>query len=334
MDIELDGLDRTLRWLLEESQPSVRYRALTELLGLSPEDQIARKARTMVMSSQLVTTILDHQNKHGGWDSGPNWYKPKYKSSVWRLLLLSQLGVDIRDDRVKKACEYAFRFQLPGGAFVTEPGDEKSWASAAGCLNGNIIASLSRLGCQDDPRVVAGLDALISIQESDGGFLCRSWKAHAKDTHSCFMGSISGLEAINSLFPYHESSELREAGERAAEFFLMHKLYLADHHDWKIIKERWTRLGWPYFADYDILRGLLAVLDMQTLRAREDERILPAVDLLVSKRTTEGSWNLEKTYSAMGVTIESRHAPSKFCTLLALKALKAFNPNAFQLQEG
>ncbi len=290
---------KTLEWLLEPSNPCVRYRTLTELLGREEGENQVREAQANVMRSRLVARMLGSQKEDGGWDEGPSWYHPKYRASSWRLLLLGQLGVDRRDERIRKACEYAFRFQLPSGAFADRVGDgmEKSWASAAGCLNGNVLTALARLGYARDERVAKGLCWLIAIQENDGGWLCRSWKAHARNTHSCFMGSITALEAINALLPHHDWNAAREAAERACEFLLMHRLYLSDHHGWTVIRHEWTQLGFPYFVNYDILRGLLAVLQRGHLN---DPRLLPAIRLLMSRRTPERKWVLDRTYGNMG----------------------------------
>lgn len=308
-------------WLLEPSAPSVRYRTLTELLYRPKDDPEVEEAQREVMESRIVRRILDQQKADGGWDEEGNWYYPKYTGSIWRLLLLSQLGVDPENERIRRACEYAFRFQLPSGAFTDRYGEgsEGSWGSAAGCLNGNVLTMLARLDYGGDTRIIRGLRSLIAIQEADGGWLCRSWKAHTKDKHSCFMGTIPALEAINAIIPFQDTAEIRRAGREACEFLLMHKLYLADHHNWRIIKTRWTHLGFPYFTDYDILRGLLAVLQFGI---REDPRLGPATELLLSKRTPQDKWVLERTYSKMGVTIEKRYAPSKWVSFHAAKALK------------
>lgn len=47
-----------LDWLLEESQPSVRYRTLTELLGRPENDADAREARKEIPEKGWAASIL------------------------------------------------------------------------------------------------------------------------------------------------------------------------------------------------------------------------------------------------------------------------------------
>jgi len=48
------------------------------------------------------------------------------------------------------------------------------------CLTGNVVAALLRLGYGDDPRLWQAVDWLVSIQNTDGGWLCPYWKAHIR----------------------------------------------------------------------------------------------------------------------------------------------------------
>jgi hypothetical protein len=42
---------------------------------------------------------------------------PKYVTTAWILPILGDMGFDIQDERVKRACEYALSFQKPKGMF-------------------------------------------------------------------------------------------------------------------------------------------------------------------------------------------------------------------------
>jgi hypothetical protein len=82
----------------------------------------------------------------------------------------------------------------------------------------------------------------------------------------------------------------------------------------------WTRLAFPTWWHYDVLRGL------EYLRRADvapDERIADAIDLVVSKRDDEGRWLLETQYPGkMPVeTDEGEGRPSRWNTLRALRVL-------------
>lgn len=201
------------------------------------------------------------------------------------------------------------------------------------CLTGNVAAALLRLGYKEDRWVWKAIEWLIGIQNADGGWLCPYWRAHIKDTHSCFMGTITLLEAFSEVPEEERPKGMREAIKRGAEFLLMHRLYKADHHDFVVINPQWLKLHFPWFAWYDFLRGLCALTKLGYTR---DERMSDALDLLLEKQNQEGKWILESTPSGrMHTSIETKGRPSKWVTLNALRVLRrvygnlrrSFHPN-------
>ena len=98
----------------------------------------------------------------------------------------------------------------------------------------------------------------------------------------------------------------------------MHRLYGADHHDFKIINKKWLELSFPWFYGYNILRGLYVL----TKIGIKDERMNDALEIIKSKKI-EGKWILEKTPNGrMHANIEKKGGESKWITLHALKVLK------------
>jgi hypothetical protein len=189
------------------------------------------------------------------------------------------------------------------------------------CLTGNVGAALLRLGYSDDPRLWQAVDWLVSIQNADGGWLCPYWKAHIRDTHSCFYGTICVLEALAEIPEDKRSPAVKEAAARGAEFLLMHRLYQADHHDFQIINPKWLKLAFPWFYGYNILRGLWVL----TRLGYRDERMEDALAVLREKQTPEGKWVLESTpYGRMQANLEKKGQPSKWITLKALWVLERY----------
>ena len=154
-----------LNWLLEETNPSVRYFTLRDLLGKGEDDPQVMVAKPAVSASKVVQRILSKQNPEGYWEEPANPYHPKYKSSYWQIMTLGQLGIGRSDERVRNACEYIFQFQLNEGGFssytheralkeheeLREKGKKlpspKEWASSIvfehqySCLTGNMVAA-------------------------------------------------------------------------------------------------------------------------------------------------------------------------------------------------
>jgi hypothetical protein len=282
----------------------------------------AREARSRVPEWKPVRKILAKQKRNGGWDTGRTWYLPKYKSTVWQLLILSQTGIDPAFPSVRKMCEYAFRFQMSSGGFHSgmTRNREDDWARLAGCLNGNVIAVLCRLGWARDARIRRAVDYLLSFQEPDGGWGCRSFGYHRCDKHSCFMGAICALDGLIEYSEHVRRKNVDRAIRKSCEFLLMHRLYKADHHEWKIIRGDYVKLRAPWLVAYNVLRGLRAITRAGIVN---DERMKDALELLVAKRNAKGRWVREapwpsRTYSSFGrVGVED-----KWVTLNAMLVLR------------
>jgi hypothetical protein len=71
------------------------------------------------------------------------------------------------------------------------------------------------------------LEWLVNVQNQDGGWLCPYWKAHIKDVHGCFMGTITPLDAFSQVATELGNPEMNTAIERGVEFLLMHRLFRA-----------------------------------------------------------------------------------------------------------
>ena len=334
-------------WLLDRNNPSVRYFTLRDILDYPESSAEVLSAKESIRDYEKVTRIFDKQNPEGYWEQAGQPYNPKYKGTYWQIMILSQLGLDRSDERVRKSCEYIFQFQLADGGFSTfeeegakreyhwvekrmssqgrESPNFKIWSKGTireyemSCLTGNIAASLIKLGYAEDERVRRALEWLVNVQNQDGGWLCPYWKAHIKDVHGCFMGTITPLDAFSQVATELGNPEMNTAIERGVEFLLMHRLFRADHHEFRTINANWLKFGFPWFF-YDILRGLSVVTKLGYTR---DERLNEALEILVQKQNAEEKWNLEYTPSGrMHNDLERKGEPSKWITLLALKVLK------------
>ena len=106
---------------------------------------------------------------------------------------------------------------------------------------------------------------------------------------------------------------------------LMHRLFKADHHGFKIIKSDWLNFGFPWSYGYDILRGLLVMTNLGYTLTNE-KRLNDAVEVLFQKRCPDGTWILESTPAGrMQTSIEVKGKPSKWITLNALRVLKCLS---------
>jgi len=81
-------------WLLE-GEASIRHFTLTEVLDRSEDDPEVVAAKKAIPDSPTVRAILAAQHPEGYWERADSTYSPKYKSTLWQLIILSELGVGV-----------------------------------------------------------------------------------------------------------------------------------------------------------------------------------------------------------------------------------------------
>ena len=306
---------KALDWLLEEEQPSIRYLALGQLLGKPEGDPEVEAARMAISGKGWAADILAKQDPGGWWVSEENLYRPKYLSTNWMLLVLSDLGPTRADPRIEKACDrWIERFAREDGGFAME-GSKKSHL----CTTGNTARALVRLGYADHPAVRSAFEWMARIRDKNGGW-------------SCF-GSGRNLDSWEpmSAFAAHPkekwTADMERAVEQGAEFYLSRELHKQGGR-----YGPWYRFHYPIHYYYDLLVGL----DFLTaLGYGEDKRLRYAISLLKKRRRPDGRWNLDAVHpdlegSVAGwykkgmptpFALERTGEPSKMITLRAMVVL-------------
>jgi hypothetical protein len=325
-DLASSGADRrVIDWLLEGSQPSVRYHTLTELLGKTEKDPEVKRARMEIPRTGWAKDILDKQLPGGSWVHEKNLFSPTFHATFWMLLILSDLGITRDDPRIDKASRlWMARCGTKDGGF--------SWSGKAGghlCITGNTARSLVKLGYVEHPRVKRAFEWLVKNQAELGGWSC--WNFGKPPYRKRTLDSWEPLSAF-AVYPRQKwTRSMKLACERGAEFFLERELHKQGAR-W----EPWYRFHYPVHYYYDLLVGL----DFMTaLGYSEDKRLGYAVSLLKEKRRPDGRWNLDanrpedsaalkawrkknpKSKDLTPFVLEQPGQPSKMITLTAMKIL-------------
>jgi hypothetical protein len=111
------------------------------------EDRELRRTRRLAHANGPIAAILAKMAPEGYWVRPGSGYNPKYRSGVWSLILLAQLGASIEED---KRIETAIGFYLdhalaPAGQISSTTGP----GGTIDCLQGNMLWALTQLGCED-----------------------------------------------------------------------------------------------------------------------------------------------------------------------------------------
>lgn len=297
--VELQERDQVVSWLLSQN-PAVKYWTLRDLLGRPENDPEVRMVQQSITSWSPVSELLREQHPDGYWGEPEDVYWPKWKATVWPLILLAEMGVPKEHPAIKRACEYFLK--VMDGQDRSWPPRTYSGEDARGqwpwqsvwepCVTGNMARTLTVFGFGEDPRVREMYEWLVRYPLPDGGWNCEPGPWGKEVFHSSFMSTVEPLWAF-SVLPVQKWPEgAKEVVERACEFMLVHRLYKSDKTG-QVINEDWTRLHFPLFYFYDILHGLGV---LTALGYGGDVRVRDAVELLRSKRFSNGTWPMEATF--------------------------------------
>jgi len=311
-----------LPWLLEPENPSARYLALTGLLDLPPDDPEVLAARAAIPGWGAARAILDAQWPEGYWIAPGVGYSPKYKSTVWQVIILAALGTP-RTAAVKRACDRVLSdSRLPDGRFsakVTEQG-------AIVCLGGNLLRALMQLGFED-PRIADSVEALAKSALCDG-YRCRynalqdesgAWPWHMRDGLSCAWGAIKALGPFAEVAQAQRSSAIRDAIEAGVELLLGGNLAGGVYPTATESSPLWQKFGFPLAYTSDLLEALEV---LGKLGVDLGAQLAPALDIVKSKRDASGRWALEHALDNTWAKFGEIGQPNKWVTLRALRVLK------------
>ena len=92
-------------WLLEEGQLSIRFLTLTKLLGRTERDSEVKRAKDNITKIGWTKDILDKQVPSGCWVHEKSLFMPKFHTTFWMLLILSDFGLTKEDSRIDRACQ-------------------------------------------------------------------------------------------------------------------------------------------------------------------------------------------------------------------------------------
>lgn len=319
-----------IHFLLNSSDPSIRYFTLTELLDVSPRSREAIAMRKEIPNGARVRALLAEPRPgerktnrefatHPG-SFGDHPYK-KWDGAHWRLVSLVELGIPSNHQRAHAAADQVLTWLTSDehrARIKVINGRTRRCASQ----EGNALAVCCRLGMQDDPRVKYLARSLIEWQWEDGGWNCdKNPRAH----HSSFYESLAPLWGLIEYYRVTQDEECVPAIERAAELFLRHRLFRSERTG-NVINDAWLKLHYPIYWHYDILQALVILARAGKVR---DSRCDEALDIIESKRGKDGCWRAEGFYwkpsgaSNVDVVDWGRRGANEMITLNALRVLKA-----------
>jgi hypothetical protein len=327
-------------WLLDQTQPGVRYLALRNLLRLSEADPELQAACRTAHSHGPIAAILAEMHPDGYWAEPGAGYYPKYRGSVWSIICLAQLGARIdQDPRIEKAAAYLLDATLsPTGQFSVNGAP----SGTADCLQGNLCWALLELGL-DPARLETAFDWLARSNTGEGvaprsdknapvryyaGKCGPLFACGSNNNLPCAWGGIKAMLAFGRLPPAYHTPQISQAIKAGIDFFLgVDPATAAYPNGWADKPSgNWWKFGFPVFYVSDLLQ---LVETLQLNGCGNDPRLAHALALIRQKQDAQGRWLLEYDYAGKTwLEWGGKKQANPWVSLRALSALSALQPAA------
>ena len=324
----------SVSWLLEPASPGVRYLALRDLVIDANEVEISI-TREAAHQEGPIANILDEMSTEGYWAKAGPGYLPKYRSTVWALIMLAQLGASAnQDERIAQACSYFLDHALADGGQISASGAP---SGTADCLQGNMCWALTELG-YDDPRLDLAYEWMARSVTGEGlaptkernarlryyaGNCGPTFACGSNNRLPCAWGGAKVMLAFSALPRTHRTPLIEKAIQQGVDFlFSVDPAGAAYPSGWSDKPSgNWWKFGFPVFYVTDLLQIVEALVG---LGHAHDLRLNNSLTLIREKQDDKGRWPLEYSYTGKTwVDFGKKKESNKWVTLRALRVLKA-----------
>ncbi len=325
--------ESSLDWLLEPSDIGVQYLAIRDLTETSEKELMV--AQKLAHSEGPIAQVLANMNKAGYWEQPGAGYYPKYKSTVWSIILLAQLGASVEmDERITTACSYLLDHTLTADGHFTVNGLP---SGTADCLQGNLCAALLDLGSKDQrldkafewmARSVTG-EGVSPMQDKAArvryyaGKCGPNFACGSNNKLPCAWGGVKVMLAFSKLPEDRRTLLIDHAIKKGVDFLFSKDPAEADYPSGYSAKPsgNWWKFGFPVFYVTDLLQNAEALVK---LGYGTDPRMANALMTIRNKQDAQGRWSMEYDYAAKTWgDFGAKKQPNKWVTLRALRVLKA-----------
>ena len=295
-----------MAWLLD-AEPAVRWQVMQDLLDEPAE--IVAAARARVAFEGWGARLLGEQRPDGNW--GDDVATPRWRSNLFTLLLLRNLGLEPESEPARKAVALVRDRVTWGPEFGDAPFFD---GEVEPCINGGTLALGAYFGVVCDRLV----DRLLREQLADGGWNC---EAERGSVRSSFHTTICVLEGLLELENTRGATAAVTSARARAQEYLLARRMLRRLSSGEVIDPRWARFAFPTEWHYDVLRGLDY---LRRAGVAPDARVDEAVGLVAERRQPDGRWLLDEAHrdAVHGDLEGGAGQPSRWNTLRALRVLR------------
>lgn len=350
--ITLDG--KLKARLTDKSDPALRARVLTDLLGWPDDDRQVLLARGRTADQPWIKATLAAHNGDGTWGRG---FYTKYDGTNWVLLHLSEIGVPGDLDPIQKGVRHLLANARSTGDlrgvrakhFEGFP-DGVYWHYPVACLAAHPATTLIRFGYLTHPVTQGALRTCRHLLDPGEGCSCMVIDDSLQP--ACYMTVPKVLKAFLAVPQGDRTAAQRRLIQRMVRLLKKFRLYryvARDSRAWlewahsatseqrrdeklkwlamgraepRHEKPGWLRFSFPHSYNSDLLEVMLLLGEAG---AKYGTVIEEGLQLILSKRGRDGMWRMVGGLNGkMHGRLDRKGAPSPWITYRALLAFKRF----------
>ncbi len=286
-------MDEVSNWLLEDETPEIKYRTMTELLGMSKNEPEVKKAYDNLVNSKIVGMLMDKFKLDEKWEDF---------NAFCAIAEFGLTRADVPIDNYVERIIANTNFDMMCGKVL-------------------LLRNLVALGYYEHNRVQDEIPKAFSIIREDGSFRCLSKKKKSNDSNLPDMGCYRQTTTYLLL-----AAELKKRGiilpqfESLVNFYLNYNvIFRSDKIEDYIIQE----MAGTFYPFDPVKIGLQMIMyGLSVLGAANHPNCKNAWELLESKKDGEGRYALDKSLSKPYFKVGKVGKPNKWVTLYILLANK------------
>jgi len=247
-------------------------------------------------------SIMEKQDKEGCWNiltsddkyfSKYNYYAPNYKSTLWTLILIAEMGVNPKNEKLLKPLKIVsdyfwneeFGIYTIGKSHFPIP-----------CLNGNMLYLHGYFDYDENNRVEKIIEFFNRYQRFDDGdfknpssFPYYSNKS-CYGSHSCYWGITKLFKGLSFIPIENRLEDAIKLMKKCIDFILLHEVCYSSHNKEQFLHTNIKKISFPNMYQSDFLE-ILWLLKKEKVVSPKIER---AIEYLKSKKKNNMFWEVDK----------------------------------------
>jgi len=298
--------EQVLNWLLEDKNPAIKYRALTEICGKSHEE--CQNIYDSVWEQKSIVNMMKKQDENGLW-STKDW---GVHTSLRYLTAFAEHGLH-SDKRLDNFVDYTVEFLRP----------KERDSELAGCAAPLTLRALVMLGYHERNDVAELISKFASAQLYDGGFMCNMKLDKKPDRKSCYKGALAGMLLYAEC---KRNNILPDNADTLINYFLKRDVFYSSDKT-KAFFDKDGKVGWRFVDNFfpaepmrmgiPLIMSALAILSVGNHPA-----LTEAWQMFNDKEDANGILKLEGTLTKQPCSFGTVGKDNKWITFYALLAEK------------